>query len=65
MESYIKRDVLQYGKGLSEICLEFTDNSMRWIKAYVDSSDDTKTDSFEQASRQYVKSSDLNGFDDL
>lgn len=51
--------------GLSEIYPDNTDNPMRWIKAYVDSFDDTKTDFFEQASRQYVKTSDLNGFDDL
>lgn len=51
--------------GLSEIYPEFTDNPMKWIRAYVDSFDDTKTDFFEQTSRQYVKTSDLNGFDDL
>lgn len=51
--------------GLSEIYPEFTDNPMRWIRAYVDNFDDTKTDFFEQTSRQYVKTSDLNGFDDL
>ena len=50
---------------LSEIYPEFTDNPMKWIRAYVDSFDDTKTDFFEQTSRQYVKTSDLNGFDDL
>ncbi|GEN83104.1 ribonucleoside-diphosphate reductase subunit beta [Sporosarcina luteola] len=51
--------------GLSEIYPEFTDNPMKWIRAYVDNFDDTKTDFFEQTSRQYVKTSDLNGFDDL
>jgi ribonucleoside-diphosphate reductase beta chain len=51
--------------GLSEIYEEFTDNPMKWIRAYVDNFDDTKTDFFEQTSRQYVKTSDLNGFDDL
>lgn len=51
--------------GLSEMYPAYTKNPMRWIKAYVDSFDDTKTDFFEQASRQYVKTSDLNGFDDL
>ncbi|MEZ7172737.1 ribonucleotide-diphosphate reductase subunit beta [Sporosarcina sp. OR05] len=51
--------------GLSEIYPAYTDNPMKWIRAYVDSFDDTKTDFFEQTSRQYVKTSDLNGFDDL
>lgn len=51
--------------GLSEIYPEHTENPMKWIRAYVDNFDDTKTDFFEQASRQYVKTSDLNGFDDL
>lgn len=51
--------------GLSEIYPEYTENPMKWIRAYVDSFDDTKTDFFEQSSRQYVKTSDLNGFDDL
>lgn len=67
MEGYIKyrANKMLRTLGLSEIYPEFTDNPMRWIKAYVDSFDDTKTDFFEQASRQYVKTSDLNGFDDL
>lgn len=51
--------------GLSEIYPEHTENPMKWIRAYVDNFDDTKTDFFEQTSRQYVKTSDLNGFDDL
>lgn len=67
MEGYIKYRANKMLRmlGLSEIYPEFTDNPMRWIRAYVDSFDDTKTDFFEQASRQYVKTSDLNGFDDL
>lgn len=51
--------------GLSELYPEYTENPMKWIRAYVDNFDDTKTDFFEQTSRQYVKTSDLNGFDDL
>lgn len=51
--------------GLSEIYPEFVDNPMKWIRAYVDNFDDTKTDFFEQKSRQYTKTSNLNGFDDL
>ncbi|WOV84538.1 ribonucleotide-diphosphate reductase subunit beta [Sporosarcina jeotgali] len=51
--------------GLSEIYPEFIDNPMKWIRAYTDNFDGTKTDFFEQTSRQYVKTSDLNGFDDL
>lgn len=51
--------------GLSEIYPDFTDNPMKWIRAYVDNFDGTKTDFFEQKSRQYTKTSELNGFDDL
>lgn len=51
--------------GLSEIYEGYTDNPMKWIRAYVDNFDDTKTDFFEQKSRQYTKVSDLNGFDEL
>ncbi|SDQ10680.1 ribonucleotide-diphosphate reductase subunit beta [Virgibacillus salinus] len=51
--------------GLSEIYPDHTDNPMKWIRAYVDNFDGTKTDFFEQKSRQYTKTSDLNGFDDL
>ena len=51
--------------GLSEIYPEHVDNPMKWIRAYVDNFDGTKTDFFEQKSRQYTKTSDLNGFDDL
>lgn len=51
--------------GLREIYPEFVNNPMKWINAYVDNIDDTKTDFFEQKSRQYTKVSDANGFDDL
>ena len=51
--------------GLSEIYPEHVENPMKWIRAYVDNFDDTKTDFFEQKSRQYTKTSELNGFDDL
>src|SRR5690625_760742 len=51
--------------GLSEIYPDHVDNPMKWIRAYVDNFDGTKTDFFEQTSRQYTKTSDLNGFDDL
>ena len=51
--------------GLSEIYEEHVENPMKWIRAYVDNFDGTKTDFFEQKSRQYTKTSDLNGFDDL
>lgn len=39
-------------------------NPLRWIKAYEDV-DLGKTDFFEQKSRQYTKTNDDNGFDDL
>lgn len=51
--------------GLHEIYQEYVDNPMRWIRAYVDNFDGTKTDFFEQKARNYTKTSDLNGFDDL
>src|SRR5699024_3215255 len=51
--------------GLSEIFPDYIENPMKWIRAYVDNFDGTKTDFFEQTSRQYTKTSDLNGFDDL
>lgn len=51
--------------GLSEIYPKHVENPMKWIRAYVDNFDGTKTDFFEQKSRQYTKTSDLNGFDDL
>lgn len=51
--------------GLSEIYPNDVNNSMKWIRAYVDNFDGTKTDFFEQRNRQYTKVSDLNGFDEL
>lgn len=51
--------------GLSDLYPEYIENPMRWIRAYVDNFDGTKTDFFEQKPRQYTKTSDLNGFDDL
>ncbi|HLS65677.1 MAG TPA: ribonucleotide-diphosphate reductase subunit beta [Pseudogracilibacillus sp.] len=51
--------------GLQEQYPEYVENPMKWIRAYADNFDSTKTDFFEQKSRQYTKTSDLNGFDDL
>lgn len=51
--------------GLSELYLNCIDNPMKWIHAYVDNFDSTKTDFFEQKSRTYTKTSEVNGFDDL
>lgn len=51
--------------GLSEVYPDHVENPMKWIRAYVDNFDGTKTDFFEQKSRQYTKTSGLNGFDDL
>ncbi|RHW31839.1 ribonucleotide-diphosphate reductase subunit beta [Oceanobacillus profundus] len=51
--------------GLSELYPDYVKNPMKWIRAYVDNIDGTKTDFFENKSRQYTKTSDLNGFDDL
>lgn len=51
--------------GLSEIYPDYVENPMKWIRAYVDNFDGTKTDFFEQRPRSYTKTSDLNGFDEL
>lgn len=67
MKGYIKyrANKMLRMMGLSEVYPEHVDNPMKWIRAYVDNFDGTKTDFFEQKSRQYTKTSDLNGFDDL
>lgn len=67
MEGYIKYRANKMLRmlGLEEIYSDFVENPMKWIRGYVDNFDDTKTDFFEQSSRQYVKTSSLNGFDDL
>lgn len=67
MEGYIRYRANKVLKllGLSEIFPDYTENPMKWIRAYVDNFDGTKTDFFEQKSRQYTKTSDLNGFDEL
>lgn len=67
MEGYIKYRANKMLRmlGLSEMYPEHIENPMKWIRAYVDNFDDTKTDFFEQQSRQYTKTSSLNGFDDL
>ncbi|MBW8350933.1 ribonucleotide-diphosphate reductase subunit beta [Bacillus sp. IITD106] len=67
MEGYIKYRANKMLRllGLSDIYEDYTENPMKWIRAYVDNFDDTKTDFFEQKSRQYTKTSDLNGFDEL
>lgn len=67
MEGYIKYRANKMLRmlGLSELYEGYTENPMKWIRAYTDNIDGTKTDFFEQTSRQYVKTSNLNGFDDL
>ncbi|MFK4997824.1 ribonucleotide-diphosphate reductase subunit beta [Bacillus sp. N9] len=67
MEGYIKYRANKMLRllGLNDLYEDFTENPMKWIRAYVDNFDDTKTDFFEQKSRQYTKTSDLNGFDEL
>lgn len=67
MEGYVKYRANKMLRmlGLSEIYPEHIENPMKWIRAYVDNFDGNKTDFFEQKSRQYTKTSDLNGFDDL
>jgi len=67
MEGYIKYRANKMLRlfGYSEIYEEYTENPMKWIRAYVDNFDGVKTDFFEQKSRQYTKTSDMNGFGDL
>lgn len=67
MEGYVKYRANKMLRmlGLSEIYPDHIDNPMKWIRAYVDNFDGTKSDFFEQKSRQYTKTSSLNGFDDL
>lgn len=67
MEGYIKYrgNKMLRMLGLNEIYPDHVENPMKWIRAYVDNFDDTKTDFFEQKPRQYTKTSDMNGFDDL
>ena len=67
MKGYIKyrANKMLRMMGLNEVYPEYVENPMKWIRAYVDNFDGTKTDFFEQKSRQYSKTSDLNGFDDL
>lgn len=67
MEGYIKyrANKMLRMMGLNEMYPDHVENPMKWIRAYVDNFDGTKTDFFEQKSRQYTKTSDLNGFDDL
>jgi ribonucleoside-diphosphate reductase beta chain len=66
LESYIK---FIANKRVNQLGIErpfegYRQNPMRWIKAYEDV-DSGKSDFFEQKSRQYVKVSDVNGFDEL
>lgn len=67
MEGYIRYRANKMLRmlGLSNIYPEYIKNPMKWVHAFVDNFDHTKTDFFEQRSRQYTKTSDLNGFDDL
>lgn len=67
MQGYVKyrANKMLRMMGLYEMYPDYVDNPMRWIRAYVDNFDGTKTDFFEQKARNYTKTSDLNGFDDL
>src|SRR5699024_4920677 len=67
MEGYIKYlgNKMLRMMVLNELYPEHVDILMNWIRAYVDNFDGTKTDFYEQESRQYTKTNELNGFDDL
>jgi len=66
LESYIKfyANVRCNQLGFEKPFEGYNKNPLRWIKAY-EEVDLGKTDFFEQKSRQYVKVSEDNGFDDL
>ena len=51
--------------GLEDVYEEYTENPMKWIRAYADNFDDTKTDFFEQRNRQYAKVGQENDFSSL
>src|SRR5699024_12801388 len=67
MEGYIKYrgNKMLRMMGLNELYPEHVDNPMKWIRAYVDNFDGTKTDCFEQKSRQETKKSAFNSIDDV
>lgn len=51
--------------GYEDIYKDYIDNPMRWITAYLDNFDGTKTDFFHEKPRGYEKAGSLNGFDKL
>ncbi len=51
--------------GMDELYQGVSQNSMPWIRAYVDNFDGVKTDFFEQKVRQYSKVGADDGFDDI
>ena len=67
MQGYVKyrANKMLRMMGLYDKYPDYVENPMRWIRAYVDNFDGTKTDFFEQKARNYTKTSDLNGFDEL
>lgn len=67
MEGYIKYRANKMLRmyGLEEVYEEYVENPMKWIRAYADNFDDTKTDFFEQKNRQYAKVGQDNGFAEL
>ncbi|PSL42413.1 ribonucleoside-diphosphate reductase beta chain [Salsuginibacillus halophilus] len=66
LEAYIKFMANKRAKelGAEEPYPGYTKNPMKWIKAYQDVNA-SKSDFFEQKSRQYAKVTDDNGFDEL
>lgn len=67
MEGYIKYRANKMLRllGLSDLYPDYVTNPMKWIRAYTDNFDGTKTDFFEQRNRQYVKTGKQNGFSEL
>lgn len=67
MEGYVRYRANKMASmlGLKPIYPGYSDNPMRWIKAYEDNLNGTKTDFFEEREKNYKKVSDNNGFDEL
>ena len=67
METYVKYRANKMAGmlGLAPIYPNVEGNPVRWVRAYEDNLNGTKTDFFEGRVKDYKKVSDVNGFDDL
>lgn len=67
MEGYVKyrSNKMLSLLGIEELYPGYDQNTMKWIRAFEDNFDNSRTDFFEQRSRQYAKVGADDGFDDL